>query len=208
MDDMTSELNLRERKKLATRETLSHAAWSLMIEHGIDSVTPEAIAETADVSSRTFRNYFSSREEAILDGLMRRMTPIPETLRERPVGEPLWDSLTEVLPNLISERIGARDDFVVLLRVIRENPAMLAQHLVVLDHGRRLFTEIIAERTGTDPERDLAPCLLAAAVAAALRTSIEVWADNDAGAALPDLIRDSLAQLRAGLPLGAAAPAT
>lgn len=55
---MTLEVSLRERKKLATRAALSHAAWSLMVERGLEAATPEAIAEAADVSPRTFRNYF------------------------------------------------------------------------------------------------------------------------------------------------------
>src|SRR5215208_6054924 len=68
---MTDQLGLRERKKLATREALSHAAWRLMVQRGLDAVTPEAIAEAAQVSPRTFRNYFASREEAIIDGLIQ-----------------------------------------------------------------------------------------------------------------------------------------
>ncbi|MET9501999.1 hypothetical protein ABZY42_09725 [Streptomyces sp. NPDC006622] len=45
---MTSQMSLRQRKKLATRSALSHAAWSLMAEQGLDAATPEAVAEAAN----------------------------------------------------------------------------------------------------------------------------------------------------------------
>ena len=201
---MTSEMSLRERKKHATRTALSHAAWSLMIEKGLDAATPETIAEAVDVSSRTFRNYFASREEAILDGLVRRAASLVDAIRARPAEEPVWDSLTRILPDVLTGVIGDRDDAAVLMRAVRDNPAMQAQHLVTYQRTGQLLAEVIAERTGTDVERDLAPRLLAAAASLALRTSVELWVEGATGAALPDLVRESLAQLRAGLPLGTA----
>jgi AcrR family transcriptional regulator len=203
---MTSEVGLRERKKLATRVALSHAAWSLMVEHGLDAVTPEAIAEAADVSPRTFRNYFASREEAILDELVRRASSLTDGVRARPASEPVWDSLVHVLPTVVAGIVGERRDIVVLMRAIKCDPAMQAQHLVTFERGHQLLVETIAERTGTDAERDLAPRLLAAATAVVLRTSIEMWAEGKTDAALTDLIHESLAQLRAGLPQGTARP--
>jgi AcrR family transcriptional regulator len=201
---MTAETGLRERKKRATRAALSHAAWSLMVERGINAVTPEAIADAADVSPRTFRNYFSSREEAIVDGVTQRAMSIVEGLRARPHDEPVWDSLVHVLPDAITNIVGERDDVVVLLKACREEPALLAQQITVFEHMDRLLAEVVAERTGTDAQRDLSPRLMAAAAGAALQISVAVWAETDTTAALPDLVRESLAQLRAGLPLGAA----
>jgi AcrR family transcriptional regulator len=205
VEGMTVELGLRERKKLATRAALSDAAWSLMIEKGLDAVTPEAVAEAADLSPRTFRNYFASREEAILDRLDRRAGSITEAIRARPADEPLWTSFAEVLPAAAADLVGSHNEFLVLMAVIEANPAMLAQHLVAFEHGHTLMVKLIAERTGTDAERDLAPRLLAAAMGVAIKSSIDLWAAT--GADLPGLIREAIAQLRAGLPLGAAAPA-
>jgi AcrR family transcriptional regulator len=205
---LTSQPGLRERKKVATRAAISHAAWTLMVQHGVDAATPEAIAEAADVSPRTFRNYFSSREEAILDELAQRYATLADKIRARPGDEPAWDSLTAVVPSAIPDIVGDRADLAVLVRVIGEHPAMRAQLLLVTEHLTADLTQLVAERTGTDAVRDLAPRLLAGAVATAVSTTVDFWAAGGSDATLPDLIRDCLAQLRAGLPVGAATPAT
>ena len=62
----TDDGGMRERKKLATREALSAAALRLALEHGPQNVRVDDIAEAAGVSPRTYNNYFSSREQAIV----------------------------------------------------------------------------------------------------------------------------------------------
>ncbi|MFC7467789.1 TetR/AcrR family transcriptional regulator [Actinomadura keratinilytica] len=54
-------LGLRERKKAATRQAVHEAAMRLTREHGLDHVTVEAIADAAEISRRTFSNYFAGR---------------------------------------------------------------------------------------------------------------------------------------------------
>src|SRR4051812_48235481 len=57
---------LRERKKRATRLALHRAALELVGTHGLDGVSIEQIAARADVSTRTFFNYFSTKEDAVI----------------------------------------------------------------------------------------------------------------------------------------------
>ena len=62
----TSELGLRERKRIATRRAIQKAALQVVRERGLDGTTVDEISRVADVSPRTFFNYFPSKEDAIL----------------------------------------------------------------------------------------------------------------------------------------------
>jgi AcrR family transcriptional regulator len=203
---MTSDQGLRERKKLATREAMSQAAWHLMIEHGISAVTPEAVAEAAGVSPRTFRNYFWAPEQAVVDGIVQRATVVVKALQARPADEPVWDSLVHVLPDTLPTIVGSRNDIISLMRAREEDPGLLGQHLAALERLHELLVDAIAERTGTDPRRDLAPRLLALVAADAMSAATAIWALGDVDDDLPTLVRLSLSELRAGLPSGAIRP--
>ncbi len=84
---------LRERKKLAVRQALGSAALRLAVERGLENVTVEDITAEADVSLRTFGNYFSSKYEAICAIGTDRARRIGAELLARPPGEPLWEAI-------------------------------------------------------------------------------------------------------------------
>jgi len=95
-DDSTL-LGRRERKKLATRHALSSAALQLAVERGLENVTIEDITARADVSLRTFRNYFASKYEAICAIAADRARHIGASLLERPASGPLWDAIVNAV---------------------------------------------------------------------------------------------------------------
>src|SRR6516225_4709271 len=88
------EVGLRERKRRQTHAALSLAAIRLCVQRGWDAVTVDDIAAAANVSSRTFRNYFSTKAEAVAAGHLERMLRIADELCARPASEPLWTAIT------------------------------------------------------------------------------------------------------------------
>lgn len=57
---------LRARKQRETRNAIHRAAVDLALAHGPDGATVAAISERADISVRTFFNYYPSKEDAIV----------------------------------------------------------------------------------------------------------------------------------------------
>src|SRR3954451_6776111 len=116
---------LRERKKLATRLALHEAALRLVAERGLDGVSVDAIAERAEVSPRTFFNYFSSKDDAVL-GLDPAATDhTVEFLRGRPAEESPVQAMRAVARAQAAEMLGETELWPLRLRVIETHPALL-----------------------------------------------------------------------------------
>ncbi|MEZ0050438.1 AcrR family transcriptional regulator [Mycobacterium sp. MAA66] len=198
------ELGLRERKKADTRKALSDAALQLAIQDDFENVTREAIAALAGVSLRTFNNYFNGKYEALAHWQSERMRCSIEELRRRPADEPLWTSITaSVLKPLeddaaISDpsRLFGREDFVEVRKFLLSTRVRNAM-------ARDLFGEwvaVIAERTGTEPGRDLYPRLVASVIRAVGDAAAETYAVADPPVSFEALVRSGLTQVAAGLP--------
>jgi AcrR family transcriptional regulator len=196
---MTVAVGRRERKKAETRAALAQAAMRLALERGVENVTTEAIAEAADVAPRTFRNYFSGKEEAILDEMANGMRRIADLLRSRPAGEPLWDAVGNTLAALGSLPPESLEEIAARVRMVKASSALLGSQLAIFERIGEDVTAIIAERTGTDA-RDIYPRLAAAVVATTLRMVVFTWLDSDGRLSLADVAADAVALIRAGLP--------
>jgi len=190
---------LRERKKLATKQALAMAAMRLAFERGLANVRVEDITDAVNVSRRTFTNYFSCKEEAIASLNADRAARAAEALRDRPAGEPLADSLAEVFAAQYLLATGMDRERLGPLRLVLSSPTLQGEYLKTLVESEGPLAKAIAERTGADPQRDLYPHVLAAAVTAAVRAATGHWVENNATGSLPDLIRQAVRQV-AGTP--------
>ncbi|SDC77914.1 TetR/AcrR family transcriptional regulator [Rhodococcus tukisamuensis] len=198
---MTSKSCLRDRKKAATRTALSDAAVSLARAVGVDAVTADAIAAEAGVSTRTFHNYFSSKEEAILYRFETEATVWMHLLRARPADEPIWDSLERLSVDLVTDPARRLDETVAVMALVEDSPALMARKVEMRGRVTRILGEAIAERTGTDIDTDLYPNLLQMAAGAACKAAIELWLRDTSTAADPgELVSQAFRQIRAGLP--------
>jgi AcrR family transcriptional regulator len=200
----TGQLGLRERKKRQTRVALSQAAIRLCVLNGWADVTIEQIAAEANVSVRTFRNYFAGKAEAIAASHLERMLRVADDLLARPVGEPLWDSLLHaVLSQFVPSGTPApqnerwRDG----VRLMLAEPALAGEIVKANAAAQQELAKAVAQRTGTDAERDVYPKLVAAVVAAGSAVAVEHSLRTDETAPLGALLAQVFEQLAAGLPV-------
>lgn len=196
---MVSDVGLRERKKAATRAALSEAAMRLAEERGVEHVTAEAIAEAAGVSPRTFHNYFANKEEAILAAMWDFVRDVVASLRARPAEESALDALRHIADDLIAQGGDSIEQFAVRMRLVETSPALLPRNDVLREEVGRQIVDAVAERSGTDPERDLYPRLLVSSLHAAVNSALDVWRLGKSGRELPDLLKEAFDQLSAGL---------
>jgi AcrR family transcriptional regulator len=195
-----TERGLRERKKADTRAALAAATLRLAVERGWEHVTVEAIATAADVSYRTFFNYFSSKEEALLQpggpDRPRLSTRLRAQSAELGVLDAARAAVRDELAELEADPAALRN----WMTVIMSNPSLLPRLVEIGATDEREVAVAIAERTGQDLEADLLPGLLAAVVSATVRVSLWRWHVQDGATPLTTLVDEALDAVAAGLP--------
>jgi AcrR family transcriptional regulator len=192
---------LRERKKLATRRALERAALRLVDERGLERVTVDEIAAEADVSTRTFFNYFPGKEQALVGQDPTVHARLLEAFEARPAEEAPLDTLRAVLTST-TDRIGDRArEWALRMRVIAANPALLPHLVAAFTETEQFLVGVVAQRTGLDPATDGYPRLLAAIVMTVLRTTMGRWSDGGFAHPLRELLDESFDQLARGLPV-------
>jgi AcrR family transcriptional regulator len=201
----------RERKKQATRAALSEAALRLALEHGIEKVTVEQIADEADVSLRTFFNYFSGKEEAVVTGDAARVEMLVEQFRARPASESVLTAVRTAALTFVDGLVGG--ERMEELRMMRRSPSLLPHQLAAYAAGERALAIAVAERIGQDVAEDVSgddrpvelyPSLVAATTMAGIRVAIQHWTDGPNGgsrelAVLHGIVGEVFAALGRGL---------
>jgi AcrR family transcriptional regulator len=199
--------SLRERKKLATRRLLRRAALELVAERGLANVTVEDIAEAADVSPRTFFNYFPSKEAVLFGGDPDRAAELRDGIVNAAPGRPALDALRVVLAQdsqaTADELRSLGDDPAEWLRrmkVARTDPHVRAAHASQMAMLERAIAEGLAVRLGTSQETDPYPGILAAVAASTVRACLSFWAGSGGAMPLGQLIDQAFLALADGLP--------
>ena len=211
-----ADVGLRERKKRETRVALSQATIRLCIERGWDNVTVDDIADAANVSVRTFRNYFSSKAEAIAASHLERMSRVAEELRARPADESLWEAIVQaLLPQFApggATAAGPAEEsprdrrWREGLRLMLAEPALHGEIVKANAAAQAGLAEAIAERTGTDAARDVYPKLVAAVVSAGSATAVEHCLAAESPMPVGPVLIEVFDLLAAGLPVPAFRP--
>ena len=186
----------RERKKLATRQTLQDVALRLVAERGLDQVTVEDISEAADVATRTFFNYFSSKEEALLGNLPEKVATVQRMVVDRPAGETPLAAVCQVLRTMTLRLAERREERLLRQQVIERHPGLLARQLGEYASFEQALAAAVAERLGAG-RADALYCRVVAAVAvAAARSAVSTWMADKGRRPLAGMVDAAFAQLR------------
>jgi AcrR family transcriptional regulator len=191
---------LRERKKLATRVALHEAALRLVAERGLEAVSVDDIADRADVSPRTFFNYFASKIDAVVGLDPAAPRQLVEAFTTRPTSETPVEAIRAVHQERAAEMAEEPELWPLRMQVIDAHPELVQRLIAGFGESERLLAEAIAERTGTRVGADAYPTLLASVQACVLRTALHRWLTTGFTAALPALVDEGWEVLAAGLP--------
>lgn len=186
---------LRERKKRTTRRAIKRAALFLALERGVEKLTVEDISEAADVSQRTFFNYFACKEDALIGDGMEAAVEVRDLVLNRPADEPPLAVLHAVIAEseFLRTAHAQRDHVLARQRLIRDNPSLLPRQLAQYAGVERAFADAMAERLGLDAQRDLRPALLAAIAVGIVRVAMQRWTVD--GTRPPDELIDEAFEL-------------
>jgi AcrR family transcriptional regulator len=195
----TSPVDRRGRKKAETREALTKAALRLALAHGYEQLTVEAITDAADVSVRTFFNYFASKDDALLATDPGGAEAVAAAVVARPAEESPVAALRAVLGQLGDSFEQRKPLWRSRLELVRANPHLWPRLFSSFSAFERALTEAVAARSGCDPDTDLFPGVVAAAVVGAMRVAVTHWHARGEGVALADLLADAFDILASGL---------
>ena len=196
----TAELGLRERKRLATRRAIQVAAVRLVAENGLDRLTVDEIGRVADISPRTFFNYFPTKEAAIVGD--SPTLPDEQFIVGFVEG---GGSLLEALAGLFTEAVerAAEDRELTQLRraIIKQNPQLFAMRISSMHEFQHEIEQVIARRMRFEnPDLDEASLasranLVTHVAVGAMRHAWLHWSNEGEGTDLSQRLRDSFAML-------------
>jgi AcrR family transcriptional regulator len=195
---------LRERKRRATRLAIQQAALRIAIEDGLQAVTIDEVSRRADVSPRTFFNYFPSKEAAILgdDPTLPEDEHLVAFVAGGPSGDLLGD-LGGLLVHSTRELIEERALIEERQQVLRSAPELFSRRMESMKEFQASIERAVVarlERQGepADAEVRRRRARLASMVAlATLRHAWWEWSESGADGHLVDELERSFGELGA-----------
>jgi len=191
-------VNRRERKMQETSARLTSLCRRFTAERGLAGFTIEEVCEQADVSRRTFFNYFASKEEAVLGANPAEETELlaAEFLARGSRG---WGAVLDDLVDLVIDHFEAvgvdsigHAEFVAAME---REPRLLLSFMGVSRDRDRQVVELVAlrENVGTDdPHAEASVSILSTLIRAAGDTFLDPANTRD----LAVILRGSLAAMR------------
>jgi AcrR family transcriptional regulator len=203
------EPGLRERKRVATRLAIERAALDLSLEKGYENVTVDEIADAADVSPRTFFNYFPSKEAAVIGHAPEGPDPEKiEAFLEAPAKQPILDGIRDLLASFLDAKSDedARATHQLQetrMQLMLQNPHLFRQRMETMEDATNKMIEVVSKRLVVlDPALDSDPTTLRERARlvvfvsfAGMRNAWATWAERGGSGRLTECLERSFEQL-------------
>lgn len=188
----------RERKRRQTRERIETAALSLFLERGFDNTTIEDITEAADVSKRSFFDYFPSKEDVVAAWQDSFACGLSDAVAAQPADA----SLVEVIETAIDTALRAAisdPQHLAIAVLIRDTPALRARDQLKYAKLERKLADALHARCRGGEEERFRLSVLAAAVVTMVRIGGERWSGARQDIVLEQFTRSMFDELWAAL---------
>ena len=175
------------------RGRLEQAALELYVERGFEQTTVAEIAERAGLTERTFFRHFADKREVLFAGAGMLQELLVGAVAGAPESAAPIEAVAAALEaagTLLQER---RDYSRQRQAVIAANAGLQERELIKLASLATALAEALRQRGVTEP----AASLTAEAGIAVFKIAFERWIDGTSQPELPQLIRESLDELRA-----------
>ena len=206
---MSTPLDRRSRKRLATRQEISDTATRLFLERGFDAVTMDEIAAAADVGRMTVFNHFPRKEDLFFDRDDEGREVVRDALRRRDPEVAPIETLRLLAHRLVAEQrpyvrffSGSQRFF----ETVEGSETLKARARAIRDELAHLVAVALSESVGrppTDPAAHLASSLLLAtwtvAILQAYRTYRQVQDAEAAKAAFLAIVDTGTIGLNAAM---------
>jgi AcrR family transcriptional regulator len=187
---------LRDRKRSETHARLEEAAVTLVLRDGLEQTTIGTISELADVSPRTFFNYFDSKDSAILG--LRHLEITDQAASDFVAHDGGGDVVGSVVHLLFAvmdaplSRPTIRED---RMEIVRRYPQILGSQLAQMTLRAGRLSEAVQELLAREPgffgqgaaELAASADLVLAMCGGAVRVATREWAEAGRGAADEEL---------------------
>jgi AcrR family transcriptional regulator len=197
-------LGLRERKKLDTHRALTSAAVELVAARGLEHVTIDDISAAVGVSSRTFFNYFASKEDAVVIAYpdhVERAEELAERLLAAPADYSPMAALALAFQPEIDRIEADRESWLTRISLIERYPELIFRMVSIGMKSDQTAIEAMGRRTGLDPQDDPYPRLVCAVASGVVSATVHRWYSLDGRQPLGELLDTAFDVVAHGLPL-------
>ncbi|MCU1481658.1 MAG: hypothetical protein JWQ19_2444 [Subtercola sp.] len=201
--EITAPLGLRDKKRAETRAKLERAAVELVLREGLAHATVDAISEAADVSSRTFFNYFDSKEDAVLGIHDLELTEEAVIAHlHKNDGADLVESIVKLLFWVIGPSITTTDLHALRMQVVKAHPELLSRHVTQMTRMADQLTAAIQTLLANDPEfaadpvetRSASADMLLTICSGGVRVAVKEWVTEGSTVSSDPATTDQLEQ--------------